>query len=772
MFIRNLKSFSKHLLKNKLYTTVTLVGFSISLTFVILLSIYIKNEYSVNSNQINKDRIYRMRNENFEAFPPPMGQILQDNYPEIESFTRVYDNANIIDNRNGKMMMFNFLMVDSTFFNIFSFNLLEGTPGEALKTKNSIVLSKAFAFKLFGNEPAVGKEVMLGQRVLCTITGIVDNTDKNTSFKEYDGVVNFRCLPDLWGSDEFMNNFDNCSFGLYLLAKPNTNLPLKAPLLIERFKKDFWIYKDERAKEVIFEPLADVYFSKIPGSGLKQNSNTLLTVLMAIVLSILGLAIINYMNLTIAQSGLRVKEIALKKLVGASRKMLIYQHVGESVFLCVIAFAMAILLSFAGQTVFNQLFGARLNLLGELNLKIGAVSLFGILILGIVSGIVPAIIITSLDAIQVIKGSFRRKSRGVYSKMLIGFQYTVVIVLLMSTFLISKQTRFMQNHNLGYNSKNILKLDFMIDRQQMDGLKSRFMSIPGVTNVSFVTGSPVDRGNNQSFMHNGKPVSFQEFIVDSAFFNMVGMHPVSTGVAYSKNGMWLNKTAVKTLELDSLPRSFARYGQEVPVLGIVDDFNYSSLHNRVGPVMIGQLDENRWPWSILVQIEGTELFATVDKIKGAYSEFSGGLPFSYSFLDDTIKSWYEKEVRTNKIVSYFTLLTIIIAIMGIFAMSIFYLQQKIKEVGIRKVNGAKISEIVAMLNIDFIQWVIIAFIIATPIAWYVMNKWLQSFAFKTEISWWIFALSGIISLGIALLTVSWQSWRAATRNPVEALRYE
>jgi putative ABC transport system permease protein len=273
-------------------------------------------------------------------------------------------------------------------------------------------------------------------------------------------------------------------------------------------------------------------------------------------------------------------------------------------------------------------------------------------------------------------------------------------------------------------------------------------------------------------MHNGKPFSFQEFIVDSAFFNMVGMHPVSTGVAYSKNGMWLNKTAVKTLELDSLPRSFARYGQEVPVLGIVDDFNYSSLHNRVGPVMIGQLDENRWPWSILVQIEGTELFATVDKIKGAYSEFSGGLPFSYSFLDDTIKSWYEKEVRTNKIVSYFTLLTIIIAIMGIFAMSIFYLQQKIKEVGIRKVNGAKISEIVAMLNIDFIQWVIIAFIIATPIAWYVMNKWLQSFAFKTEISWWIFALSGIISLGIALLTVSWQSWRAATRNPVEALRYE
>jgi putative ABC transport system permease protein len=772
MIRQNLKTFIKHLFKNKLYTVVTVVGFSVSLMFVVLLSIYLKNEYSVNDFHVNKDRIYRLRNERTDGFPPPMGQVLQDKYPEIESYTRIFENNNIIDNKSGNSMMFHFLMADSTFFSIFSYPLLQGNPSDALKTKNSIVLTSEFAHKLFGDGPALGKEVMLATRVSCTVTGIVDNIEKNSSFKKIDAIVNFRCLADLWGSSDFMNSYGNSSFGLYLLAKPNTDLPSKAPQMLEQFKKDFWLYQNNRSKEVIVEPLLEVYFSKIGGQGLRQNSITLLMVLMAIVISILGLAIINYMNLTIAQSGLRVKETAIKKLVGSSRRMLIHQYITESVLLCSLSFVLAIILSLAGQTIFNQLFSSQINLADEFNLKVISFSLSAVLGLGILSGIVPALIITRLNAVEVIKGSFRRKSKGVYSKVLIGFQYTVVIVLIMSTLLISKQTNFIQKYDLGFNSKNILKMDFMIDRKQKEGLKDQLMTIPGVKNVSYVMGCPDDGGNNMSFTYHEKPVSFQQFVVDSSFFTMMGIHVQSTGVAYSQNGMWLNRTAVKTLELDPLPKSFKTYGQEIPVLGVIDDFNFQPLYRPVGDLMVGQLSDNAWPWSILVQIDGSNLVNTVDEVKTTYSKFSGGVPFNYAFMDDTIGSWYEKEVRTNKIVGYFTFLTILIAVMGIFAMSVFYLQQKVKEIGIRKVNGAKVSEVISMLNFDFIVWVVIAFIVALPIAWFIMNKWLQNFAYKTEISWWIFALSGTIALGIALLTVSWQSWRAATRNPVEALRYE
>jgi len=433
---------------------------------------------------------------------------------------------------------------------------------------------------------------------------------------------------------------------------------------------------------------------------------------------------------------------------------------------------LAVLLSFAGQSIFNGLFNSQLNLFDELNLKVISYALLAILLLGFISGIIPALIITRLNAIEVIKGSFRRKSKGVYSRMLIGFQYTVVIVLLMSSLMITKQTQFIQNHDLGYKSQNVLVMDFMVDRTQEAGLRDRLMSVPGVKGVSYVCGNPIDGGNNQSFTVDGKPVSFQEFIVDTAFLRMMNIQVLSTNTAYSKDGMWLNQAALKTLGLDSLPNSFQRYGQQVPVLGVMKDFNFQPLYREVGPLMIGQLQEDRWPWSILVEMDGTNLITTVDRVKKEYSDFNGGVPFDYKFMDEAINSWYVKEVQTSKIVGYFTLLTILIAVMGIFAMSVFYLQQKVKEVGIRKVNGAKVVEVMAMLNIDFVKWVLAAFLIATPIAYLVMQKWLQNFAYKTDMSWWIFAIAGFGALGIAMFTVGWQSWRAATRNPVEALRYE
>jgi len=772
MITRNLKTFFKHLANNKIYTAVTVFGFSISLTFVILLSVYIKSELAVNQNQTNKERIFRVANEQYGNTPPAMGEWLQNEFPEIESYTRIYRNDAIIHTEEGEKIKMNFLMADSTFFNIFTFNLIEGNKTTALKTKNSIVLTEAYARQLYGNEPALGKIIKLRGYIPVTVAGVVEDISKTSNFRECDGIVNFRLLADLWNWPDMLSSFGNCSFATYLLAKPNTNLKAKEPQLLKLFKEDFWIYRDNRVKEVILEPLTQEYFSKIPGPAKEFNSKTLIMVLSAIVILILVLAIINYMNLTIAQSGMRVKEMAIKKLIGSSRRALMVQHITESVLVCGISFIIAILLSMLLEPFFNNVLDTNISLISEINMALALSASLIIVILGLISGFIPSIIITQLDAVEVIKGSFRRKNKGVYSRMLIGIQYIVVIVLLISTIVISKQTKFLKNVELGFNSTNTLWFDSNTNLQGDKGLKNKLKQVAGVQEVSFVMGSPIDAGNNQSFKYEGRPVSFQEFVVDSAFFNMMDMQIEPTGAAYSKDAIYLNRKAIKELGLNPLPQNFKSQNGIVPVIGVVNDFNYESLHTEIGPVMIRQFKEDDYVWNILVKIEGKEISSIVDNVSKAYSEYTGGSPFEPHFMDDTIESWYTREKRTSTIVGYFTILTIVIAAMGIFAMSLFYIQQKVKEIGIRKVNGAKVGEVMQMLNKDFIIWVIIAFFIACPIAWIAMNKWLQNFAYRTEISWWVFILAGISALGIALFTVSLQTFRAARRNPVEALRYE
>jgi len=771
MWIKNIKAFIKHLANNKLYTIITVLGFTISLTFVILLSVYVAQEMSVNSSQKNKDRIFRYTNEMHSNLAPPIGAWLQSEIPEIESFTRIYDNSSILELPNQEKLGFNYLMADSTFFDIFSFQLLEGNKATALKTRNSVVLTKLFANKLFGEESPIGKEIKISD-VNCQITGIIEDISRNSHFEKVDAVINFRSLADFWDSKTLLSTNNNCSFDLYFLAKPNTNFAAKAPLILELFKKDFWLYKGNRTKTVVLEPLEDVYFSSISGRGITQNSKTLVSVLSSIVLLILILAIINYINLTIAQSGMRVKEIAIKKLVGSSRMELIVQHVSESIIFIFLAFLLALFFSFLAEPVFNNLLKTNIHLSNTISLFVLISALIIIIAIGFVSGIIPALIITKLKAVEVIKGGFRRKSKRLYSRILIGFQYTVVIILLISTMIISKQTDFLLNHQLGFNTHNIIWMNNNIKPTEKNALKNELSKIPGVKAVSYVAGSPLDGGNNQSFVYKEKPVSFQEFIVDSAFFKMMKIKIIPTGTAYSANGIYLNKTAVNTLGLDSLPQSFELYGNKTPVLGVVNDFHFKSLRNKIGMVEIKMMHEGVYPWNIFVELDTKNTISTIDKIKKTYLNFTNGMPFDYGFVDETISKWYDKEKRTSQIVSYFAILTIIISVMGIFAMSIFYNQQRSKEIGIRKVNGANVWEIIQMLNKDFIKWVIIAFIIASPIAYYAMNKWLQNYAYRTEISWWIFLIAGMSALLIALITVSWQTFIAARKNPVEALRYE
>jgi putative ABC transport system permease protein len=773
MWSKNLKSFIKHLLNNKLYTVITVFGFAISLMFVILLSIYVKKELSVDQFHENKDRLYRLVREDNSGFAPPVGERLLLNYPEIESYTRIYMSSGVVTISGDKKLRIDFLMADSAFFTMFSFDLIEGDPARVLETRNGIVLARSFANKAFGDESPIGREVStIDDRNRFIVTGIMEDIPDNTHFQPCDAVLNFRALADLWGWEDVLTFYGVSSFGHYFLARPGTDLPSKAPMILEEFKKDYWIFKEGRYTTLNFESVTECYFSSSYSPGIRRNNKKLIMIFSVIVILILVLAIINYINLTVSQAGFRGKEAAIRKILGSSKRLLVQQFILESIILCFISYILAIVFSLITEPGFNNLLNTRLYLEKEFTIRFFLVSSGFLLLIGCISGIVPSLVISRFIPVEIVKGSLRKKTKSYYSKVLISFQYVISITLLICTWMIVRQTRFFQNRDPGFNKENLIEIENDIPNNRRNAFRDLMECIAGVERVAFVGGSPLDGGNNQSWVYEGKPLSFQELIVDSAFLEMMEFEIIPTGAAYDRKGMYLNETAVKVLELDSLPTSFKRYAEERPVLGVVKDFHFENLYEPIGPVMIGQMNPDQYAWSIFIQINDQNILQTVNKIKEAYKNYTGGISMKFEFVDETIQQWYQQEENTVKIVGFFSILAIIIAISGIFAMASYFIQQRQKDIGIRKVNGATSGLIMGMLSFDFLKWVILAFVISCPISWFAINKWLQKFAYKTNFPWWVFLLTGLIALAVAFLSISFQSWRAARLNPANSLRYE
>jgi putative ABC transport system permease protein len=634
--------------------------------------------------------------EDYSGYAPPVGERLKTTYPEVESYTRVYADSYVMDLREGEKIRVNYLMADSAFFNMFSFKLIEGDPNHVLATRFGIVFTESFARKTFGDESPVGNEVTFG-KLSFMVTGIMEDLPRNTHFRETDAIVNFRALAGMWGWEELLTTYGNSSFGLYFMAREGTDLPAKGPVILEDFRKDYWIFQNGRNDTLRLESLVDCYYSKHYSPGIKRNNKSLIMILSGIVILILILAIINYVNLTVSQAGFRGKEAAMRKILGSSKRMLVRQFIGESIMVCFVSFGIALVLSLLAEPVVSNLLGTELQLSSEFTLLFFAAAASFLILVGIISGIVPTLVISRFSPVEVVKGSLRKKTKSTYSKILISFQYLVAISLLICTWMVTRQTLFLQNYDPGFTRENLIKVENHLHDEEVNTFKNMVREIAGVERVAFVSGSPVDGGNNQSWMHEGKPVSFQEFLVDSAFLEMMDFEITPTGAAYDKKGMYLNETAVRELELDPLPTSFKRYETEIPVLGIVKDFNFRNLYEPIGPCMIGQLQKDWWAWSIFVETDG---------------------------LNDvnTVRDWYKKEENTSRIIGYFSLLTIVLAIMGVFAMSNYFIQQRIKDIGIRKVNGAQSVQILRMLSADFLKWVFLAFLIASPLSWYAIQN--------------------------------------------------
>lgn len=785
MYWAQFKLMFRNLRRNKLHSIINIFGLAIAVTFVLVLSAYVSNETSVDSFHENKARIYRVHGDNIETFAPPYGQYILDNISEAESYTRVFSQNGTVSYKDLKLGSGNCLLVDSAFFTMFSYPLVVGDSHQLLSAKENVVLSESFAKIVFRDKNPIGESIEFSGSQF-TVSGIFKDFKDDTHFAKPNMIFNFTMLPAIWGmkdensSKYFLQDYGNSSFGLYVMAHKNSNIKAKEDELLKKSKDFYWVFQNDRNHKISFMPLEEVYFNRSSLSyiGTRQGNKKFLSILSVIALAIVIIAAINYINLSITQSVNRAREVGIKKIIGSFRRNIINQFLVESIIVSLISTSIAILLTIIVLPSFNHLVSTSFTFSVVFNNGFILRSIVIVFAIGFIAGLVPALILSGYKPVEIVKGVPPRLKSNFSQKAMVVFQYTVSIALIILVILIIKQTNYMKNYDLGFDKDHTFYIKMNSEtNKQKNAFRNELLKIPGVKAVSFCSDFPGGPINNQSFVYNEKPLSFDEFRVDTAFFSALGI-TLEKRISVTDNAnqnqkfaVLLNQTAVNELELTPPYSEFKLFDNMIKVSEVVEDMNFRSLYQKPRPTLFMVSDVN-WAPYVLIRGSGENLSSIVAQAKTIFKDLAPSEPLMLNFIDDALNEAYQKEERTAKIVGYFAIFAILISSLGIFALASYSTQNRKKEIGLHKVNGAKISEILFLLNKDFLKWVAIAFVIATPVALYAMNKWLESFAYKTTLSWWIFALAGLLALGIALLTVSWQSWRAATRNPVEALRYE
>ncbi len=784
MFWTQFKLMLRNLKRNKLHSAINIFGLAIAITLVLLLSSYISNEVSVDSFHTNKDRIYMVHGDKIGSFAPPFGQYILDNIPEAESYTRTFVQNGTVSYKEKKFDSGMCLLTDSAFFTMFSFPLLMGETNNLLSIKENAVLSESFAKKIFGEENPMGESFEFNGNHF-TVSGIFKDFKDNTHFNRPNLIINFSMLPILWGNDEssaknFLKDYGNSSFGLYVMAHKNTDIKSRENELLEKAKEFYWIFQNDRNSTISFSPLEEVYFNspELSYLGIRGGNKKFLDILSVIALAIVIIAAINYINLTVTQSVRRTREIGIKKIVGSMRWRIIGQFLMESIIVCFISTTIAVFLTGILTKPFNLLVNTNFMLADIFNNGFLLRSILLVFVIGFLAGLVPSLILSRLKPIEIVKGIPTQLKNSFSQKAMVVFQYTVSIILIVVVSLIIKQNNYLKNYDLGFNKDQTFYIEMCSEtNNQSNAFKNEIMKIPGVQAVSFCNDIPGIQINNSSFVYDNRPMSFDQFRVDTAFFSALGIE-LKNRISLSDNlmgennfAMVLNQTAVNQLELEPPYEKFMYFNNDVKISEIIKDMNFRSLYQEPNPTMFTVSDITRSSY-VLIRGVGENLTSIVNQVEAVYKDFAPSEPIKLNYIDEALHTAYEKEERTAKIVGYFAIFAILISSLGIFALASYTAQNRRKEIGVRKVNGAKNNEILAMLNKNYIKWIAVSFIISCPVAWYSTSKWLENFAYKTQISWWIFALAGVITFVIALATVSWQSWKAASRNPMEALRYE
>lgn len=766
-----------------LVNIINLIGLSISLTLVIILSVYCYSQLTTDQYHENGGQVYlyvQAKNRSFGLFTPA---VLKDNIdekiPGITASLRIGETWDppVFKAENSLPETSNMIFADNNFFNFFTYKAVEGDLNRALDRPMSIVITRKLAGRLFGNEHALGKTIKYNDEQEFTVSAVIKEPVGNSCLS-FEALTNIASRKIVQPNGDEMTNWGTGNFQTFVMLDKGIDPGLTGKKIAGLFPK--WHIELKKVEQGMI-PLKDLFFYQYLDSSIsyiKTAHKNKLVILLLVTSLVLLVAMVNSINILSSQWMKKIKQTGMQKIIGAGRFYIFRGMVFESILLLIFSLLIAYTLAYfvnpyinsqTGITVKKQLIASPVFIL---------ISIAFTCIIGFIASFLPALRITSSRSLDNLNKALASKG-GKTSRhgVLVVFQFSVAIVLIAFTFLVQKQVKFgYSDFGIDQENKIAIKITPELDKKK-DVLKQQLLEKPQVQDLSFsqfYPGKPIsDWGSNIKLGGKKQDVKFFTFSADKAFFGMMDLQ-LAMGRFYDDRASDKNKLVVneKFINQYGLAQPIGETVRGREIIGVVKDFHYKSVKEPIAPLAIRNDGYGSY---CVVNVHSPDFNAfrqTFEDIKSITALLSPSFPVDVTFFDDAVEKMYQSELQFRRAFTIFSFCAIVICCLGILAIAIFACQRKIKEIGIRKVNGAKISEVLRMLNTDFVKWVIISFIVACPIAYYVMNKWLDNFAYKTTLSWWIFALAGLLALGIALLTVSWQSWRAASRNPVEALRYE
>ncbi len=782
------KTIIRNFIRRPVTNLINLIGLSISLSLVIILSVYCYSELATDNFHKNGDRVYLYGLEDHFYTPGILKEHIDLKVPGVETTVRMGGTWEppVFQAEDKEPITSDLIFADDDFFKLFTYNSIEGKLEIALKEPMMIVITKSLSDKLFGSEKALGKTIKLNNNKSLTVSAVIEEPKANSSLK-FSAVTSIATRKIVQENGGEYTEWGWCDFQTFLLLKKGINPVETTKTILTLFpEKSQTDYKNAgltQFKKLYFSKF-DLYGSNYLISGDKKK----VLILILVALLVLMIALINFINISSSQWQEKIRQTGVMKVFGASQFNILLNILAESFLFFLAALLIAVELVSTTFPLIGDFTGIHYNKDLTYSRVFIFVSLIFILILSVIFSIVPALRISSSRSVDNLKKTLMpAKSDFSFRAVLVTMQFTIAIVLISFTLLVQKQVRF-GSSDLGFNQNNIIGIKLTEQLQQKkEVLKNLLEKMPQVSRISFSQYYP---GKDMSFWSsrlnlNGetKQISFDTFSADAEFFKILGLQLVmgrlyDNNLSSDKKKIVVNEAFLRQHNISNpvggtiMMGMMNEKGYSSEIIGVVKDFHYKPINKPVGSLAIRNDSFGSYCLLTIRTGDFKSLYATIDGINKSVTELSPSFPVEVSFLDQAIQNMYKSELRFRRIFSLLAGCAIVVCSLGILAMSVFGCQRRVKEIGIRKVNGARIFEILTMLNKDFVKWVMIAFLISTPVAWFIMHQWLESFAYKTDLSWWIFGLAGLLALGIALLTVSWQSWRAATRNPVEALRYE
>jgi putative ABC transport system permease protein len=798
----------RNITKNPFYAFLNIIGLTIGLAAFIFIFIYVKDEISFDKHNNKYQRISRIesdftvgsKHDKFAIVPLPMGPALKMEYPEIEEFVRFRNEDNtLFKYENKEYYEDDFYYVDSTVFDVFDVDLLQGNLEKALTEPNTAVLTKKIAEKYFGKQNAIGNVIETGGGRQFKITAVINNLPNNSHLK-YDALLSATTLANELGEDEFNSmepaRFWNIGVFTYLLINENSSIERiheKFPAFYVKYMKDFG-EQFNASFDLMSTPLGDVHLNSNLAADLPTGNKSYVYIFSIVGLFMLLLAAINYMNMATAQSSKRSREVGMRKVMGAEKQQLIGQFLSESILLSVIALILALLIVFLIMPDFNNLTGKDLLFTNVISpvflLQAFLLSVF----IGLVSGSYPAFYLSSFMPLNVLKGiaTLSGKPKLLMRRVLVVFQFFIAIAMIIGTLVVSDQLNFLKNKDLGFNKKNVVVMELQDSafRSKVEVFREDLLSNSNITAVSNSTSVPGNIGWIQVMMVEQETEMKEMTVIlaqcDYYFPELLELKFLQGRNFDKKMGtddtaaVIINETAAKQYGWKDDPIGKKIHygvnpdgagGRIMKVIGVVKDFHFNSLHNKIEPII---LFISRVPrFRVSVRVSDGKMGEALEHMENSWHKYGAQRPFNYQLLSQIQEEMYEGEEKVDLIFKIIALLTVFIALLGLFGLSSFTAEQRTKEIGIRKINGATIFDILILLYKEFFWLILIAFALAVPLAYWQLSSWLEtSFIYSVEINWISVILAGVLAMVVGMLTISYHIVKVASSDPVIAIKYE